>query len=135
MKVDFYILSQTKNQQSMTTVCQLIENSYIENKKIYVQTMNASDATLLDQLLWTYKDISFIPHAVNESAPIQISEKVDFPSDIDVLINLSDVLPNLNSSIKHIMEIVFNDANLQQQARERYKKYRELNCELNTYKM
>lgn len=103
-----------------------------------------SDLRKLDELLWTFSAIDFLPHAfVDDDAaaetPIVLSE--DFTSSsllalphADVLIHLgmrmpSDV-PALTARFPRIVEVVTVNESERLAGRERYKAYRDLGHEL-----
>lgn len=141
MKVDFYVLKTNSGLKAWHFVCQLIEQFYQDKKSIYVHTRTHNDATRMDHLLWTFKDISFIPHELyqtkDKTSPIAIGcgETVPLPSQtFDILVNLSMEAPSFYTQFPHLIEIVFSDPNMQQLARERFRYYREQGLTLNTIK-
>lgn len=140
MKIDFYILDQATAQKSLFFACQLIEKAYSLQQKVYIHTSSKEEAERFDQLLWTFRDNSFLPHNLyqptDEHPPaIQIGYHETPPSHADLLINLTHAIPAFYQQFKHTIEIVFSDAHVQQLARERYKQYRDQGCELNTFKI
>lgn len=140
MKIDFYILeSATTAQKAWLYACQLIEKAHAEQKQVFVHTTSKEDATRIDDLLWTYKEDTFIPHNLYQAAddfppPIQIGFGEN-PKQKDTLINLSREIPGFYQQFNHVIEIVFSDPLVQQLARERYKQYRDQGFEINTYKI
>lgn len=135
-KVDFYILEGTK-QRALLFVCELAQKYYQEKKLIYIHTDSRHTAELLDNLLWTYRDDSFLPHGIDEekmSFPIQIGFHDIATHHHDLLINLHPDIPNQFQQFNHIIEIVFSDPLVQQLARNRYKQYRDKGIELTTHK-
>lgn len=136
-KIDFYILNQADEQNALIFSCQLIEKLYCEQQRIYIHTLSLQKAEYFEDLLWTYKEGSFIPHQLyrantEKSAPIQIGCHAFPQQSFDILINLSPEFPSVK--FPHIIEIVFSDTNMQQLARERYRQYRDQGFEINTYK-
>jgi DNA polymerase-3 subunit chi len=140
MTIDFYILK-TSEMQSLHFACQLIEKHYQQKQKVYVHLNSSDDAKRLDDLLWTYREDSFIPHQLYEenddfSPPIQLGF-VGMPKSFhqyDLLFNLSNEMPDFYNDFTHIIEIVFSDQHVKQLARIRYKHYREQGHEINTIK-
>jgi len=138
MKIDFYILNQSDKQKSLIFTCQLIEKIY-QQQPIYIHTASEKEAMELDNLLWIYREDSFLPHMLYDESdptppPIQIGFQNKFPSHKKTLINLHTDIPNFYQDFDHLIEIVFAEPLMQQLARERYKKYRDTGHELNTYK-
>lgn len=132
--IDFYIHN-SNGQKPWVFACKLIEKLDLQ-KKIYVHTRSKEEANHLDQLLWTYKDICFIPHCLLNTgdAPVQIGYST-LPDQLDVFINLSDLFPESFNQYHNIIEFVFIDPTMQQLARERYKRYRAALCTITTHKL
>lgn len=140
MKVDFYVLEVSSAQQAMLFACKLIEQIHALKQKVYIHTMNAAEAERFDHLLWTFKEDSFIPHSLvqhdtKQVAPIQIGFSDLTPAHSDCLINFCQEVPNFYQQFYRIIEIVFNDENIQQLARERFKFYRSNSCDITTHKI
>lgn len=140
MKVDFYILDETNEEKGLRFACQQTEEAYHHQKQIYLHVNSYETAERLDQLLWTFRDDSFLPHqilSVNSSnIPIQIGYQNEaIPPLQDIFINLSNTIPPFYRQFNHLIEVVFSDPTVQQLARERYRQYREQSFELNTYKL
>ncbi len=137
-KIDFYILSENASQ--LPLACQLVEKAYQQNHKIYIQTENLVLAEELDQLLWTYRDNSFLPHSLVQKKleprpPIQIGFGPISEDHSDILINLSHDVPNFYHKFSRILEVVSSHPDHQTRARERFRFYRTEACEINTHKL
>lgn len=139
-KIDFYIMSDPAVNTCLQQVCQLVEKAYQQTQPVYIHTNNQSDAKQLDSFLWTYRDDSFIPHNLyTEGSSLQPPIQIGFglaPQDHrDILINLSDDVPNFYQQFSHILEVVSSDSKQQTLARERFRFYRDNACEIATYKL
>lgn len=138
MKIDFYILETSSQQQANLFACQLLEKFYAEqNLPIFVHTNSRADAERFDAMLWTYRDDSFIPHQLHKddsNTPIQIGFGEKPSTEQAILFNLGSQIPAFYQQCKQIIEIVFTDPNVQQLARQRYKQYRDQGHEINTIK-
>ena len=139
MKVDFYVLEATR-QKSLFFACRLLEKAYKEQKEVYVHVASQEAAEKLDDLLWTYKEDSFIPHALTPTkesypSPILIGYESTNVVEKESLLNLCQAFLPFHTQFKHIIEIVFSDPHVQQLARERYRQYRDHHYEINTYKL
>lgn len=135
MQIDFYILSAPNKQRAWLFACQLMEKMYPQ-EAIHVLVDSREEATRLDDLLWTYKDDSFLPHAIDDTtAPITISEQTLTVSQPAVLINLSQAMPQTHANYQRVIEIVYNEPTIQQLARERYKVYRDAGGNLAAHKL
>ena len=138
--VDFYILENMAKSVSLHFACQLIEKAYHKQQKIYVQTSSSKEAEYMDGLLWTFRDDSFLPHSLNsqerdQSPPILIGFDLAPSHDPDVLVNLCQEIPAFYTQFNRIIEIVFSEPSVQQLARERYRLYRNRECQINTHKI
>lgn len=134
-RADFYILA---TQEVIPFALKVIEKAFKDGLRIHVLTQNTEQAKQFDVQLWTFKNTSFIPHALaeqNSDAPIQISDQLPHDDRFDALINLqSSPLPDA-SRWQRILEIVSSNPTDQQLARERFKQYRSSGFELHTHKI
>ncbi len=137
-RVDFYILSD--RQPPDRFACQLAGKVRRQNLQIYIHTDSRETANKLDELLWTHKDISFLPHALADTAcsddsPITIGWQGSEPGRQDVLINLSTNVPDFANKFARIIEIVTAQEPLRSQARKRYQQYRDNGFDLHSHKL
>lgn len=139
-QIDFYILPDKSSKTRLIFACRLIEKAWKQNHQIYIHTKNQSDAETVDQLLWTFREDSFIPHNFygdlrQPIPPIQIGFAKNPETHHDILLNLHPEVPAFHSQFKRILEIVTNDTEEQQLARERYRIYRDAQLTINTHKL
>lgn len=135
-QVDFYQIESSES--ALLFACRLIEKVYRLKHKIHVHTASSEEAASLDDLLWTFKPESFIPHERYGpvlSAPIQICHQADPTLHQDVLINLSASIPDFFSRFKRVAEIVPKEAERRNAARESFRFYKERGYPLNYHKM
>lgn len=134
-RIDFYILTETAQNQHLLFTCRLAEKLYLKNHRCYIHTESAEQAEQLDQLLWTF-NVNFIPHALYENGgdadvPIQIGHmaepelSISEQDGVDVLINLTAAVPSFFSRFARLAEIVAFDDTHKQKARERFRFYRD----------
>ena len=140
MKIDFHVLEASSGLQSLHYVCNVIEKAYAGKQPVYVHATSKEEAERLDNLLWTYRDDSFIPHALVDSSDvtpplIQIGFDAAPAHQQQLLINLSRDIPAFYQQFARVIEIVFNDPVVQQLARDRFRRYREFGCDLSTHKI
>lgn len=132
-RVDFYVLPE--NGQREKFVCGLVGKAVQTGHRVYIHVPDQRVAELLDEILWTYHDISFIPHALTAGSPsadcpVLIGPEEELPPGCDVMINLSDSIPPAASKCARVAEIVAGDENMRNRARDRYRGYRARECEL-----
>ncbi|KTD74349.1 DNA polymerase III subunit chi [Legionella tucsonensis] len=140
IRVDFYLLASDQNDTRWLVACRLLEKAYAKGHKVYVLCNNKQDAELLDELLWTFKEDSFIPHNLQGEGPeppppIQIGYEQEPRGFNDILLNLSNSIPSFYARFKRIMELVINVETEKEQGRAHYRDYRAKNCELHTHQI
>lgn len=138
IRVDFYLLESDQPQAPWLVACRLLEKAYLKGHRVYVWCSNQHDAELLDELLWTFKDDSFIPHNLQGEGPeppppIQIGHGVEPRGFNDILLNLTNQVPPFYSKFKRVMEVVINAETEKEQSRANYREYRAKGCELHTH--
>lgn len=67
-RVDFYVLSDGGDQYRAVFACRLAEKALGHGMGIYIHTDGAAETGRIDQLLWTFRDGSFLPHLTVEEA-------------------------------------------------------------------
>ncbi len=124
-RIDFYQLSPERHRADRI-VCQLCQKAYENAQKTLLLTQSAEQSAHLDKLLWVFNDDSFIPHDTETTAdfetPILIREKVAADCERQLLINLSDSIPDNFAQYERIIELVTEDN--KQQARKHYSFYK-----------
>lgn len=134
-QIDFYILHEGSRER---IACRLIEKIYSQGKRIYVHTESEQQATQLDELLWTFRDGSFIPHERYQpgnatESPIQIGTHQAPETDSEVLINLTADVPLFFSHFLRVAELVAPNDTDRAQGRARFRFYRDRGYSLNTH--
>jgi DNA polymerase-3 subunit chi len=134
-KVDFYILQSGSCEH---TACKLIEKAFGLGHRIYVHAGSEDQLEKIDNLLWTYRAGSFIPHQryqsdSSENSPVQLGTH-DAPSvDSDVLINLAPDVPLFFSRFQRVAELVGPDEQAKALGRQNFQFYRDRGYSLNTH--
>lgn len=128
-QIDFYILPQTEREARFAFACRLIEKAHALGHRIYINAETETDATALDELLWSYRPASFLPHARlggnnGDARPgIEIGTGEDAGDHHDVLINLALKVPPFHSRFARVTEIVVQDEQVLQATRASWKFY------------
>jgi DNA polymerase-3 subunit chi len=134
MQVDFYILEATAARESLRTACRLAEKAWQKGHRVFIHTDSQETAKTLDDMLWTYRQDSFVPHALygdrlnvdpDSLEPVLVGDGSTEPSDIDVLINLSDAVPPFVDKSARVAEIVAGGESARRAGRSRYRDYRD----------
>lgn len=141
-RVDFYILPDSDPAQRPLLACRLAEKACGQGLKVYVHTASEGEAQHLDELLWTFRDGSFLPHAIHGAAtaeagdeppPILIGHGHEPSTHMDMLINLDAEVPRFFGRFERVAELVDQRPEQLAQSRERYRFYRERGYELNSH--
>lgn len=138
--IAFYLLSETDPKANIALACRLVEKAYRLKHQIYIHMANSTDAQSIDELLWTQREDSFIPHGLiteNFSVvpPILIGYAAIPEHHNDILINLTPEIPSFYAKFQRVIEIIPNDEILRQQARQHYRIYREQGCQLESHNL
>lgn len=139
-RVDFYITQNTASDSRPRLACRIIEKAWSQRLAVHVHTQNPQQSTLMDRLLWTFRDDSFLPHGLANSpeaelATITIAHDHAPEQNCDVLVNLSDTVPDFFSRFERVAEMIDGSEAGRAAGRERYKLYRSRGYPLTDHKL
>ena len=140
-RVDFYVLQRADERSRYTLACKLAEKAYRLENTVYIHARNREDATRLDELLWTFRDGSFVPHALSgidgdtAASPVAIGCDADNVPARDLLINLCDDIPAFAESFPRVAELVSSDPDCRLLSRKRFAEYRDKGHSIQTHKL
>jgi DNA polymerase-3 subunit chi len=139
-RIDFYIIEEANESARLRLACRLIEKAYKNRHRIYVHAEHQAQAHQLDELLWTYREDSFLPHNLygdgpEPAPPIQIGFDATPDKHRDILINLSKDIPAFYPQFSRLLEIITTEPEIQTSGREHYRQYRADGHEINTHKL
>ena len=159
-RVDFYVLPDTTGEARLAFACRIAEKAYSQAHRVYLHASSAAEAERLDALLWTFRDTSFVPHALAGTAfpaanlpPVLIGHEDGHADDflaaetgtlispgeinvpVSVLINLSEDVPGFHDRFARVAEVVDADAGRRHRSRERFRAYRAHGCLLETHRL
>jgi DNA polymerase-3 subunit chi len=128
-QIDFYLL-ENPEQSVAGFCCKLVEKAYHQGHDIFIQVETDEALHNLDDLLWTFRQDSFLPHATSaddepvcKHSPIRLGRCGENNGKKDVLINLSGVPSADFSQYQRIAEIVSADETDIAIARSKFKTY------------
>ena len=137
-RIDFYVLGGNGPNDRALLACRLAEKAFQRGHQVYIHTESPAQSRLLDDLLWTFRAGSFVPHGPPEQAgevPVVVGDGGEPDSHTGVLINLAPEVPLFFSRFARVAELVDqNDAQLKA-GRERYRFYKERGYELASHKL
>ena len=141
-RVDFYVLKSAAAKQRWAFVCRLTEKAYLRDLSVVIVNDTLADARMLDDLLWTFNERSFIPHKVcvdgQSMDPGTLVHLAALPAALpaaDLLVNLTAGLPPQWERYPRIAEIIDADEDRRRLGRERFKTYRDLKVTLETHQL
>lgn len=138
-RVDFYVLDQAGEPARQAFACRLAEKAWRLNNTVHIETGDRAQAERLDELLWTFRDGSFVPHHIigdgNSESPVTIGCQSKSVEAKDLLINLSNDIPVIAASFARIAELVTSDEDTRQSSRRRFASYRDNGHTIETHKL
>ncbi len=138
-RIDFYILTEAGESARQVFACRLAEKAYRLNNSVHIRTADGGLASRIDELLWTFRDGSFVPHEIigpgqAVEAPVTIgSGGGSNIASCDLLINLSPDIPVDIAAFPRVAEIVSSDEDSRLQSRQRFAAYRDQGHTLETH--
>lgn len=111
--VTFYITKSLSLFDCMDSLTLVIKDYFITNKSIYIHSDNIEIQNHIDNYLWSFDRVSFIPHIVIKPTDkfnyngikVIIGNYNNFPIKSDILFNLSnDTIINDSSIIEFVNE-------------------------------
>jgi DNA polymerase-3 subunit chi len=138
-RVSFYILGAPGPRSRQAFACRLAEKAYRLNRSVHIHAGTEDDAAVLDELLWTFRDGSFVPHELLRgatpaaAAPVTIGCGENCGESRDLLINLDDDIPDFAAAFERIAELVSSDDDCKQAGRQRFAAYRDAGHEIETH--
>lgn len=135
MQVDFYIMKSPDCFRAKMFICQLIEKAYRHQHPVVLLAENTKTINFFDQALWSYHRSSFIPHAIDESNPLEIHTESALTQKKKILVNLTLQKIAQNEIIVRLLQIVPNQTDIKQRARELYRYYSQQNFKINTHQI
>ena len=137
-RVDFYILATAEPQERLLFACRLTEKAFRIGHQVYLHTASAAQATELNELLWSYRAESFIPHNIlnDGSAPparVEIGHQDDPIAHADVLVNLADNIPTFFSRFTRVAEVVIQQPEVLASTRDSFGFYRDRGYPMQTH--
>ncbi|MFN4340598.1 MAG: DNA polymerase III subunit chi [Azonexus sp.] len=114
----------------IAAACALLSAAYAQRKPVLVYAREPEVANNLDRLLWTHTALSFVPHCRADSplaaeTPILITDQLDTLAQDERLMNLSREIPPGFSRFNSLIEVVGQDEDDRNAARDRARFYKD----------
>ncbi|WP_184037560.1 DNA polymerase III subunit chi [Chitinivorax tropicus] len=135
-RIDFY----THVTDRAGVVCQLTAKAVAQGKRVMIFTSSPAETDAIDQRLWTFNQLSFIPHcranhALANETPVIIDHLSDNIPHHEILINLHADWPRFFSRFERLMEIVSQEHEIATAARQRFRYYRDCGYDIQSHNL
>lgn len=138
-RVDFYILQADQEQARYQFVARLCEKACRQNFKVLILAPTEQVLATLDDLLWTFRPESFVPHSPlgpdKHACPVALTLGQDDSGHHDLLINLDSSVPRIFSRFQRLAEVVVQSPAILQATREHYGFYKDRGYPVYTHKL
>ncbi|MFD1006966.1 DNA polymerase III subunit chi [Oceanisphaera ostreae] len=133
----FYLLPETASPDALVAwVCHITTDFYRQGLGVFIHASDQAQAEALDERLWQQPADGFVAHNLQGEGPRQGAQVIigwQVPqSGRAVLINLAPQAPDFARRFKQLVDFVPSDDEGKQQARERFKAYRQAGFTLTT---
>ena len=132
--IDFYFNAPDRLQ----VACRLAGKAFAQKKKLLIFAPAPETARRIDNMLWTWQQLSFIPHCAAHDplaaqTPVLITSESAAPPECDVLLNLGSECPPFFERYARLLEIVGRDDADRSLGRGRFKFYKERGYAIGTH--
>ena len=139
-QVSFYIIEaqdEGSASPSLDLACELAARCFRNKQRVLVWCNDQQSAEAFDELLWQLPVQGFVPHNLSGEgptggAPVEINWQEPVANNRQVLINLATDAPQFSQRFSQVYDFVPRADEQKQQARDRYKQYRGMGCDLKT---
>ena len=120
--------------------CNLARRAFEDGRKLVVYAPSSKLADEFDRLLWTFSQLSFVPHVkvahpLATETPILIASDDTHLTHHEALLNIGDEPPPFFSRFDALREVVSSDLEDRARARERVKFYKARGFDVQTRDM
>lgn len=140
-EITFYVLESESLYERYLFACRLIEKAYNSDQFCYVLLDSLEQCQRLDDMLWTFRAGSFIPHQLFNGVPPEMTSQIllgveNPPENWQSLIfNLSSAMPPTWRQAGRVLEILDNSEETKSIGRQRYRIYQQAGIEIVTHNM
>ena len=127
-QIDFYVLPENGSLTAHAAVGRIAEKALSRGHQTFVQVTDEATTTALHDSLWTFREGSFLPHAIvgkDDGEPLVIGWDDPSLEHDDVLINTTGAVPGHFARFGRLAQIVAPDAATIEASREAWRFYRD----------
>ncbi|WP_308368279.1 MULTISPECIES: DNA polymerase III subunit chi [unclassified Microbulbifer] len=137
-RIDFYVLPSDHSHEGDIFACRLAEKAHRAGLQVLLAVDDADRAAHLDQLLWTFREDSFVPHSPqgeSQQAPVEINCGGEPGLHHGLLINLCSEVPGWFSRFERLAEIVIQQPESLARSRSRFGHFRDRGYPLQSHRI
>ena len=131
--VGFYVVQAAGAGQRLQVAARLADKAFQRGHRVFINAGDEQQAQELDELLWSFRPASFLPHALHgqeNGEPVAIGWGQDPETHDDLLINLQLEIPPFFSRFHRVAEVVTQDPHSLAALRQSWKFYKERGYQL-----
>ena len=131
--VGFYVVQAAEAEQRLQVAVRLADKAFQRGHSIFINAADEEQARTIDELLWTYRPTSFLPHGLqgqDQSERIAIGWGQEPDGHNDLLINLQPGVPAFFSRFRRVAEVVTQDPASLESQRRSWRFYKERGYQL-----
>ena len=111
-RVGFYVVQNSDAGARLAIAARLTEKAFGQGLRVYINADSEAQARQLDELLWSFRPDSFLPHGVTgeeHAEKIAIGWGQEPANHDELLINLQLTIPPFFSRFHRVAEVVTQD--------------------------
>ncbi len=131
--VGFYVVQGADQSSRLEVAVRLADKAFQRGHRVFINAVDEEQARDLDELLWTHRAASFLPHGLCGEADadtIAIGWGQEPQGHNDLLINLQLEIPAFFSRFQRVAEVVTQDPQSLAALRRSWKHYKERGYQL-----
>jgi len=132
-RVGFYVVQAADQAQRLQVAVRLADKAFQQGHRIFINAVDETQARSLDELLWSFRPASFLPHGLHgqeHADTIAIGWGQEPENHNDLLINLQLNIPRFFSRFQRVAEVVTQDPASLEALRASWKFYQERGYQL-----
>ena len=137
-RIDFYVLSSDQPRDGDIFACRLAEKAHRAGLRVLLAVDDPERAQQLNELLWTFREDSFLPHDLQgegKQAAVEINCGEDPGMHHGLLINLCSEVPGWFSRFERLAEIVVQQPEALARSRSRFSHFRDRGYPLQSHRI
>ncbi|TXS95460.1 DNA polymerase III subunit chi [Parahaliea maris] len=132
-RVGFYVVQAAGEVERLYVAARLADKAFAQGHRIFINAVNEAQAQQLDELLWSFRPSSFLPHGLcgsPDSDLIAIGWGQEPTDHDDLLINLQLEIPGFFGRFHRVAEVVTQEPDALQALRQSWRYYKERGYQL-----